>query len=220
MSNEPDEVNNGALATIIVIVALATLGIALVVTSLVREETAALSAEKEVATPQDGEYRQLKATQLAEINAAPAWRDREKGMVSIPIDRAMELVAESIRTNPFNLSPGNNPPEEEETEESSEAEPGVEVEPGSELEANPEGASGDEPTAREKAMVENKSPVEEDPQTKSTAPKTPGAKEKPVPGPKGSSAPPKKPAPAPAPTKPAPTKPAPTKPAPAPAPAP
>ncbi len=204
MSNEPDEVNNGALATIIVIVALATLGIALVVTSLVREETAELSAEKEVATPQDGEYRQLKAIQLAEITAAPAWRDRGEGVVSIPIDRAMELVAESVRANPFNLSPGN-PPEEDEDEEDSEessevepyAEPGVELEPGSELEANPEGSSGDEPTAREKAMVENKSPVEEDPQTKGPASKTPTA-----------------------PPKPAPTKPAPPKPAPAPAPAP
>lgn len=115
MSNEPDNVNSGALATIIVLVALSTLAVALVVTALVRQETSRLRAEGDAA--QDRAFRQLRSEQEGKLNDSPAWVDKEAGLASIPIESAMDLVIESVRRNPLELSPGNEPEEEEEEEE-------------------------------------------------------------------------------------------------------
>ncbi len=130
MSNEPDEVNSGALATMIVIVALSTLAVALVVTSLVRDETRELRHVLDQS--QERGFRQLRAEQVGKLTAPPAWTDRAEALVSIPIDRAMTLVLEAARANPYSLSPGK-PPEEEETEEEQtpeeEAEEAAETQP-------------------------------------------------------------------------------------------
>jgi hypothetical protein len=115
MSNEPDEVNSGALATIVVVLAFSVLAIALVVTSLVRDEVGRLRGQTsgEKVHPLQVVVRELKMSQVAELSAAPKWVDREKGVVSVPIDRASELVLEAIRANPYALSPGNDPEKEE-----------------------------------------------------------------------------------------------------------
>lgn len=114
MSNEPDEVNSGALATTIVLVAFVTLFVALVVTALVRQTTAEVLAVKDLT--QENDYRQLKATQLGGLMAAPAWTDRATGSVSVPIDQAMALVLEDVRKNPQNLSADTPEPEPSEDE--------------------------------------------------------------------------------------------------------
>lgn len=115
MSNEPDKVNNGALATILVLVALSTLAVALVVTALVRDETKRLEAEK--GPTQRNEVEALWTLQEAKLNQAPTWVDREKGVTRIPIASAMQIVLEAVRANPLEMSPGSPPPEEEEVVE-------------------------------------------------------------------------------------------------------
>lgn len=101
--NEADNVNSGALATMIALVALATLAIALVVTMLVRQETDSISSSR--AGTQENAVRSLKAEQLVELGAQPSWLDRAKGLVSMPIERAMKLTLEAVRKNPRALSP-------------------------------------------------------------------------------------------------------------------
>lgn len=110
MSNEPDEVNSGAVATAIVLVALATMAIALVVEALVRNTTAEVLVAKD--QTQENAFRHLKSEQVGSLTEAPAWRDRASGLVSVPVDRAMEMVLIDIRENPYAMSPGYKPPEE------------------------------------------------------------------------------------------------------------
>jgi hypothetical protein len=112
MSNEPDNVNSGALATIIVLVALSTLAVALVVTALVRDETAFLEAKH--GPTQSRSFESLRFEQEAKMNAAPSWVDREKGVARIPVASAMAIVLENVRANPLEMSPGSPPPEEKE----------------------------------------------------------------------------------------------------------
>lgn len=42
----------------------------------------------------------LKAAQIAEMEAEPAWVDKEKGTVSLPVSRAAKLVVAEIQRNP------------------------------------------------------------------------------------------------------------------------
>lgn len=129
MSNEPDKVNSGALATMIFLVALATLAVALVVTALVRQETARLRAAGDL--NQERPYRQLRSEQEGKLTGAPAWVDQGAGIASIPINSAMQLVLESVRENPLALSPGNKPKEEEEATDAPEAEAAADATEGS-----------------------------------------------------------------------------------------
>ena len=115
MSNEPDKINSGALATMIVLVALATLAVALVVTALVRQETARLRAEGD--QNQERPFRQLRSEQESKLTDAPAWVDQSAGLASVSISSAMQMVLENVRENPLALSPGNKPAEEEEEED-------------------------------------------------------------------------------------------------------
>jgi uncharacterized protein YhaN len=167
MSNEPDEVNNGALATMIVIVALATLGVALVVTSLVRDEVGNLNAE--IGGTQENEYRALLADQQGQLTAAPAYVDRAKGVVSVPVESAMKIVAEAVRENPLNLSPGTPPEEEEEAEEEA-----------SESEDDAEAEDGSDEAGEEELEADDKAPA---PSETKTAP-APTAAPAPTPAPK------------------------------------
>jgi hypothetical protein len=101
--NEPDQVNNGALAVVLGIVAVATLAVALVVTALVRDEVSGMNALRDVT--QDREYRELKNEQLAVLEGPARWMDRAKGVASVPVSRAMALTIEEVRRNPQMLSP-------------------------------------------------------------------------------------------------------------------
>lgn len=107
--NEVDEVNSGALAMIIAVVAFATLGVALVVTALVRQEVGLKTSEG--MTQQDRPFRDGKNAQLTKLNASPTFVDKAKGLIAVPIDRAMELTLAAVRKNPYALTPGTNKPE-------------------------------------------------------------------------------------------------------------
>ena len=103
MATESDNVNSGALLTLLFVGTFAILGIALVVTALVRTETTEEAEKKEVGA--DRPYRDLVAEQTAKMAAPAAYLDRGKGSVSLPIDRAMELVVSGLTKDPNSATP-------------------------------------------------------------------------------------------------------------------
>lgn len=105
--NEADEVNSGALAMVIAVVAFATLAVALVVTALVRQEVSEVGGRG--MDVQDRKYRDGKNEQLSQLSAPPSWADRAKGLIAVPMDRAMELTLEAVRKNPYAMTPGLKP---------------------------------------------------------------------------------------------------------------
>ncbi len=244
MSNEPDEVNSGALATAIVLVALATLAVALVVTALVRTTTEEVLSDKD--QTQERAFRHMKSEQLAALTAGPAYRDRATGLVSVPIARAMEIVLADIRENPQALSPSYKPKDEcKEGEVCIGCDEGEDcpkgacevgqkcgVESPCEGEDCPEDSSdssaSDQVEATEVAPAQetdapevNTAPEQEPPKSVESVPAKPAparpAPVKPAPAQPAPAQPaPAQPAPAPAPAKPAPAAPAPAQPAPTP----
>ncbi|MGC4068186.1 MAG: hypothetical protein QM784_26770 [Polyangiaceae bacterium] len=104
MATEQDTVSTGAIGTLVAVLALAVVVVGLGVTALVRSEQTALAAERESAANLRP-IRELKAAQLAELNASPAWVDRGHGVVTIPISRAMELVVEEARNHDEKSAP-------------------------------------------------------------------------------------------------------------------
>ncbi len=103
MATESDNVNSGALGTLLAVGTIATLGIALVVTALVRAELAEETDKKEVGA--DRPYRDLIAEQTAKMAAPAAYVDRGRGLVSLPIDRAMELTVSGLIKDPNSATP-------------------------------------------------------------------------------------------------------------------
>ena len=103
MATESDNVNSGALGTLLAVGTVATLGIALVVTALVRSELAAESEIKEVGA--DRPYRDLVAEQTAKMAAPATYLDRGHGVVSLPIDRAMEVTVAGLIKDPNSATP-------------------------------------------------------------------------------------------------------------------
>jgi hypothetical protein len=103
MATESDNVNSGALGTLLAVGTVATLGIALVVTALVRSEIANETELKEVGA--DRPYRDLVAEQTAKMTAPPTYIDRTRGVVSLPIDRAMEVTVSGLIKDPNSATP-------------------------------------------------------------------------------------------------------------------
>ncbi|HKY34499.1 MAG TPA: hypothetical protein VJN18_01055 [Polyangiaceae bacterium] len=103
MATESDNVNSGALGTLVAVGTFAMLGISLVVTALVRTEMADELQKKEVAA--DRPYRDLVAEQTAQLGAPAAYKDRAKGLISLPIDRAMDLVVSGLVKDPNSATP-------------------------------------------------------------------------------------------------------------------
>src|SRR5690242_5214385 len=103
MATEDDNVNSGALGTLLSVGAFSTLCIALVVTALVRSEMTEEQAKKEVGANQA--VHDLFNEQSAKLNAPAAYVDRGKGLVSLPIERAMELVVSGLKKDPNSATP-------------------------------------------------------------------------------------------------------------------
>ena len=93
MTTQPDSVNTGALATIVVILALAVAGIAAGVTALVRHQTDAIQEDKRAGLRQ--RVKQFQTQQLRSLQAAKT-----------PIDRAMHAVVRDLRQDPMTATPG------------------------------------------------------------------------------------------------------------------
>ena len=91
MATEADKVNNGAMATLIAVVALGVIGVALAVTALTRKQ-------------QSAEYEGKEGSARAEYQAL-VQAQREKLAAGMPIEVAMETVAREFTKNPQSASP-------------------------------------------------------------------------------------------------------------------
>jgi hypothetical protein len=103
MATEDDNVSSGALGTLLAVGAFTTLGIMLVVTALVRSEMSEEAEKKEVGA--NSAFHDLANEQSAKLNAPAAYVDRGKGLVSLPIERAMELVVSGLTKDPNSATP-------------------------------------------------------------------------------------------------------------------
>lgn len=107
MATESDNVNSGALGTLVAVGTIAFFGIALVVTALVRAEANEEAERKEVRA--DRAYVDLVNEQRAKLAAPASFVDRARGLVSLPIDRAMELTVSGLKNDPNSATPPASP---------------------------------------------------------------------------------------------------------------
>jgi hypothetical protein len=178
MSNEPDKVNSGALATLVALLALAMLGASLTITALVRAEEGEVGAER--ALPGQNPYRNMRAEQQAELNASPAWSDRAKGLVSLPIDKAEKLMLGDIRRG--HTWVGELPPKQEGLGGASGAEeqaPADKTAPGADQSPTPGGAGTATPPLSPVPGSTGPSPVPPKAPAPTKAPEAPAPKKAP-----------------------------------------
>jgi len=123
MATQSDQTNTGVITTIVVVGSFAMITISAMVTAMVRAEEARLDAERP--TNADLEtVATLEQQQLARLTAPAHWVAQPGGKVTLPIERAMQVVVEEYRKNPEAASP---PPP-----------PGMQMNP---VPASPEGAA-------------------------------------------------------------------------------
>lgn len=103
-TTEPDNINVGLVGTITVVGALLVVAIAAALTALVRSESTTYGNQVG-AFANLGTVKRLKDEQREKLESPPAWSDRERGLVSVPIDRAMGLVTADIRKDPYLATP-------------------------------------------------------------------------------------------------------------------
>lgn len=106
MATESDNLNAGAVGTMITVLALAVLATSLVLTALVRGES---DADAMADTP-TSELLAARQSQVDELNQPAAWIDKAQGHVSVPVEKAMELTVGSLKADPQSATP--YPPEE------------------------------------------------------------------------------------------------------------
>jgi hypothetical protein len=104
MSTEVDKQNIGVIVTIVGVGAFAMIAVSLAVTAMVRSEVKELSSERS-STADTQTVRDLKLGQRAALSGPAHWADRGKGLVAIPIERAMQLVGDDLRRNPHLATP-------------------------------------------------------------------------------------------------------------------
>jgi hypothetical protein len=102
-ATQPDQVNTGALGTLVVVGLLAMISITAAVTALVRHDIEEEQSEK------DSDANQvviaLKAQQRGVLNGPASYVDRAKGTVSLPIDVAKQLVVSELQRDPNSATP-------------------------------------------------------------------------------------------------------------------
>ncbi|HMJ10508.1 MAG TPA: hypothetical protein VK524_03825 [Polyangiaceae bacterium] len=98
MATQADKVNTGAMATIVAVLAISVLGIAAALTALVRYETANHGAQKGVSANMRT-VRELTTKQRSQLSAEPSWADKDRQLVAVPVERAMDLVVQDLRTD-------------------------------------------------------------------------------------------------------------------------
>jgi hypothetical protein len=113
MATESDKPNTGMTATLLVIGAIMTLAAALFLTGMVR--AAVRERSLEIGGYADlNTVRGLKDGQKQALEAAPAWLNKGDGIVSVPIDTAMDLVVRDVSKNPAFATP--QPPKKDDEE--------------------------------------------------------------------------------------------------------
>jgi hypothetical protein len=145
-TTEPDDTNVGLIATVTVVGALLVVSTAAALTALVRTESRDYGMQVG-AYANLGTVKRLKAEQIAKLEATPAWSDKSKGLVSMPIERAMGLVVGEISKNPNMATP--EPPA------AASAQPGTEPAP-----ATPETDKDGKPVPAKEKDKDRKNDVE------------------------------------------------------------
>ena len=91
---DPEESDPRTAPTALVgTVGLVLLAVVLLLLEVLYQRTSQAEIERKVVAEQPQELRQLEAAQRERLGRY-AWVDRERGIVTIPIERAMDLVAE------------------------------------------------------------------------------------------------------------------------------
>ena len=162
-TTEPDNVNVGLIATVTIVGALLVISIAAALTALVRAE-AATQGDAVGAYANLGAISRLKDEQRKQLSSPPGWVDRAKGLVSLPIDHAEEIVTAEIRKNPALATP--YPPEKPDAGREQSAAPPSSAEPEQTGEL---GAPGETPGVEQKEPA-GKQPSGEASPTGQTAP--------------------------------------------------
>lgn len=178
MATEEDRINTGVLLTIGLVLALAVVGVALAVTALVRSESEQLEAEKG-ATANLRPLQELQKEQETALQAAPTWWDKEAQLVSVPIDRAKQLMLEDLKKDPRKATaPAPPPPDAGATEDAGAAAEDAGAAPAAE-DAGADGATtareqgGDEGGVTPKKAAPKKPPAPPAPQPPAPQPPAP-----------------------------------------------
>jgi hypothetical protein len=113
MATEADKVNTGALATILSVGALSMLGISAAVTALVRYEAETTTNAKGGMANLRG-IQDLRRSQTGELEQQVRWTDRSKGLIGMPLERAMQLVVDDLKRDPNTATPPPPDPKKKE----------------------------------------------------------------------------------------------------------
>src|SRR3954463_427356 len=100
---EADKINTGALGTLVTVGLFAMLSITAAVTALVRHDIEAEEAVKDADANQV--VVDLKAAQRGSLTGPAKYVDRNKGVVSLPIDIAKGLVVAELQRDPNSATP-------------------------------------------------------------------------------------------------------------------
>lgn len=102
-ATEADKINTGALGTLVAVGLFAMISITAAMTALVRHDLDAEEAQK--ATDANRVVTELKAAQRGALTGAPTYVDRNKGLVSLPIDVAKAVVVKELERDPGSATP-------------------------------------------------------------------------------------------------------------------
>jgi len=100
---QADKINTGALGTLVAVGLLAMLSITAAVTALVRHDIEGEEAEK--AADSNAVVIALKNSQRALLNGPSGYVDRDKGVVTLPIEVAKSVVVGELQKDPNSATP-------------------------------------------------------------------------------------------------------------------
>src|SRR5450432_3391497 len=102
-ATQVDKVNTGALGTLVAVGLFAMISICAAVTALVRHDIEVEQSDKDADANQT--VIALKATQRGILNGSPGYLDRAKGLVSLPIETAKQVVVAELARDPNSATP-------------------------------------------------------------------------------------------------------------------
>lgn len=108
MATQTDRANTGVLWTIVLVGGFAMIAISSALAAMARATLKELDSER----PRNADLvtvAALKQTQTEALAAPPAWQDKAKGTVRVPLDVAKRLVLDELRARPEAASPSPPP---------------------------------------------------------------------------------------------------------------
>jgi hypothetical protein len=100
---EADKINTGALGTLVVVGLCAMISICAAVTALVRHDIDVEQSDKD--EDANDTVVALKAAQRGVLNGPASYLDRGKGLVSLPIESAKQIVVAELARDPNSATP-------------------------------------------------------------------------------------------------------------------